>query len=69
LVTAVVTAPVEPAVVIPVDPESLDATRPVDMDVCSVCGGLGGYPVPLPLGEWDGEECWACGGTGVRGVA
>lgn len=59
-----------PPIVISVDPESLDATRPVDVDVCPHCidGTVQvqtGDPYP---GAWDGEPCWACGGTGVRGA-
>lgn len=60
------------AVVVPPDPESLDATRPDDLDVCPNCGGDGAVPVqtndPYP-GAWDGDECWACAGTGIRGAA
>jgi hypothetical protein len=54
------------------DPESLDATRPVDIDVCPVCDGRGGYEVQTGdpySGAWDGVECWSCGGTGMRGAA
>ena len=71
--TALATAPVaadrEP-VVVPIDPESLDATRPVDLDVCPVCEGDGGVQlVDGVTGEADAEACWSCGGTGVRGAA
>ena len=55
-----------------IDPESLDATRPVDLDLCPVCEGLGGYTVAShdPFDDaGDGVECWACGGTGQRGAA
>lgn len=60
------------APLMPVDPESLDATRPEDLDVCPECRGEGAIQVrtddPYP-GAWDGEECWACSGTGERGAA
>lgn len=56
----------------PPDPESLDATRPDDLDLCAVCRGDGAVQVqtgdPYP-GAWDGVECWACAGTGERGAA
>lgn len=59
-------------VLFPVDPESLEATRPADLDCCPVCEGDGAIAVqtgdPYP-GAWDGVECWSCGGTGVRGAA
>lgn len=68
--TAVATA--SEAVAIPLDPESLDATRPTDLDCCPICAGDGAVQVqsgdPYP-GAWDGEECWACAGTGTRGAA
>lgn len=55
-----------------IDPESLDASRPDDIDACSVCDGLGGLSWvtndPYP-GATDGDACWACGGTGQRGAA
>lgn len=55
-----------------IDPQSLDATRPVDLDVCPVCEGDGGISWvsndPYP-GATDGDVCWLCGGTGVRGAA
>jgi hypothetical protein len=56
----------------PPDPESLDATRPVDLDVCPVCAGDGAVQVQTGdpyVGAWDGVECWACAGTGQRGAA
>lgn len=56
----------------PVDPDSLDATRPTDLDTCGVCMGDGAIQVPtgfLYAQEFDAAECWACGGTGVRGAA
>jgi hypothetical protein len=58
-------------VVVPIDPEDLDATRPVDLDVCPLCvNGAIQVPTGDPYpGAWDGEECWACGGTAVRGAA
>jgi hypothetical protein len=60
------------AVMVPIDPEDLDATRPADYEVCSICAGDGAVQVqtgdPYP-GAWDGEECWACTGTGIRGAA
>jgi hypothetical protein len=56
-------AAVEP----PPDPESLDATRPVDLDVCPVCAGDRAIPlVDHATGEADAEECWGCAGTGLR---
>lgn len=58
-------AAVEP----PSDPESLDATRPVDLDVCPICAGERAVQVPAADGEYDAEECWACAGTGLRGAA
>lgn len=71
-VSALAIAPaVEPAP-IPIDPESLDATRPADLDVCPVCAGDGAVQVQTgdPYeGAWDGVECWACDGTGIRGAA
>jgi hypothetical protein len=55
--------------VVPPDPESLDATRPADLDVCPVCEGDQAIPVRSSDGEADAEECWACAGTGIRGAA
>lgn len=53
---------------IPIDPDDLDATRPVDLDLCPTCWGE--CLIPTLIG---GEEvyisCWACGGTGDRGAA
>jgi hypothetical protein len=55
--------------VVPVDPESLDATRPADIDVCIQCMGAG-FVSLLIEDEWESEECWACDGTGQqRGAA
>lgn len=56
----------------PPDPASLDATRPDDLDTCPICGGDGAVQVQTGdpySGAWDGEECWACAGTGTRGAA
>jgi phage/plasmid primase-like uncharacterized protein len=55
----------EPAM--PVDPESLDATRPVDLDDCPACGGEGCLIVDDgdPAGR---GACWSCGGDGLRGA-
>jgi hypothetical protein len=58
----------EAPVVVPLDPESLDATRPADIDACPACID-GAVLVPLGDGEYDAEACRACGGTGVRGAA
>lgn len=60
-----------PVVEIPIDPEDLDATRPVDLDVCPVCiDGTVAVQTGDPYsGAWDGEPCWSCGGTGIRGAA
>lgn len=52
----------------PPDPVSLDATRPADLDCCSVCSGDGAVEFE-DRGEWTAEPCWACHGTGVRGAA
>lgn len=59
------------AVAVPVDPESLDATRPDDLDVCPACRGDRAVLVAVDpvTGEADAEECWACAGTGIRGAA
>lgn len=56
----------------PADPESLDATRPVDVDTCGVCMGDGALRVPtghLYAREFDMEPCWNCHGNGQRGAA
>ena len=69
LVAPAALSPVDPD---SLDPESLDATRPVDVDCCGVCMGEGGIQVPtgfLYAQEFNGEECWGCGGTGERGAA
>jgi hypothetical protein len=60
-----------PADTTPVDPESLDATRPADLDVCPVCHGDRAVLVAVDpvTGEADAEECSACAGTGQRGAA
>jgi hypothetical protein len=53
--------------VIPIDPESLDATRPADLDCCSRCMGDG-----VVYAFYEGEPCDitcpACEGSGQRGV-
>lgn len=54
--------------VIPIDPESLDATRPDDVDACTVCIGAG-YVTTFVDGEGQDDECWACQGTTIRGAA
>jgi hypothetical protein len=58
-------------VVVPIDPEDLDATRPVDLDVCPNCvdGAIQVQTNDPYDGAWDAEECRACGGTGLRGAA
>lgn len=52
---------------IPIDPQDLDATRPVDIDACGLCGGTGGVPTG-DFNVWrvevEYDECPACGGTG-----
>lgn len=57
-------APAELVDVVPVDPASIDATRPEDIDVCRICHGEGAV-VWQTDGEWDSEECYLCRGTGV----
>jgi hypothetical protein len=55
-----------------IDPESLEATRPVDLDVCLVCMGDGWLSHPtgfLYAQEFNDEACWNCHGTGRRGAA
>lgn len=55
---------------VPIDPESLDATRPVDLDVCPFCqGDRAIHLIDQVTGEADAEECSACAGTGIRGAA
>lgn len=56
---------------LPPDPASLDATRPVDLDVCGVCEGTGwfSWQSGWQPDEWDSVECWGCSGTGTRGAA
>jgi len=50
---------------IPLDPEDLEATRPVDIDACPRCDGFGGIPTEWsPDAGWFHDECPACGGTG-----
>lgn len=53
--------------VLPLDPASLDATRPVDIDVCGECMG-DRCIVTFDQGEGQSDECWACNGTGLRGA-
>lgn len=58
---------------IPIDPEDLDATRPVDIDACGLCGGTGGIPTG-DFNDWlrqpEYDQCPHCGGTGtLTGVA
>lgn len=50
---------------LPPDPESLDATRPADLDTCERCRGLG--DVTTLRGDW--ILCGVCLGTGERGAA
>jgi hypothetical protein len=59
----------EPAEVL--DPESLEDSRPDDIDVCNVCSGEGAvmYQHDPYLDEWDSVECWVCNGTGELGAA
>jgi len=56
---------------VPPDPQSLDATRPDDLDVCGICHGDRAVLVVVDpvTGEADAEECWGCAGTGIRGAA
>lgn len=62
----------EGPIVIGPDPESLDATRPDDVDVCHACAGEGAVMVitgdPYD-GGWDSVECCFCHGTGTLGGA
>lgn len=51
----------------PIDPESLDATRPVDLDVCTGCAGDGLVVVLLESDLVD-RDCPRCGGTGERSL-
>lgn len=70
--SALTIAPAVELVDAPPDPVSLDATRPVDLDICGVCMGDGAIQVPtgyLYAREFDAEACWSCGGTGQRGAA
>jgi hypothetical protein len=53
--------------VIPVDPESLDATRPDDLDVCPRCMG-DGVVYAFYEGEPCDVTCPGCDGSGQRGV-
>lgn len=64
-------AEINAAPFIPADPESLDATRPDDLDVCDVCQGSGEIQIGWAGDphEYDGEPCWGCAGTGQRGAA
>lgn len=55
-------------VVVPIDPEDLDATRPADLDVCSVCMGDGAIDLQVD-GEWTAEPCWSCHGSRQRGAS
>lgn len=49
----------------PVDPESLDATRPVDLTDCDACHGVG-LVVTYVEGDQADVRCGMCGGTGER---
>lgn len=51
--------PLEP----PPDPESVEATRPVDIDDCGVCAGSRAIQLD-PRDPASVEECGACDGTG-----
>lgn len=60
--------PETPPVVVSPDPESLDATRPDDLDCCPVCYGDGAIRIQvgdLLDDEWDSTECYVCHGTGT----
>ena len=48
----------------PPDPQSLDATRPEDIDDCSMCMGEG-LVDDMREGEPVDVLCWVCGGTGL----
>lgn len=65
-----VEAPVAVPAGAPTDPESLDWSRPFDIDVCPVCMGEGAvmhqYDPYAP--EFDSVECVPCAGTGQRGA-